>query len=46
MIWVTYEELIGNTWERNMEPCTTLQYENLKRRSDVVIITVERIRIV
>ena len=46
MIWVTYEELIGNTWERNMEPCTTLQYENLKRRNDVVIITVERIRIV
>lgn len=45
MIWVTYEEFIGNEWERRLESCTTMQYENLKRRNNVVIISVERIKI-
>ena len=46
MIWVAYEKLIGNKWELYLEPCTTSQYESLKKRVNVIIISVERIKIV
>ena len=46
MIWVTYEEFNGCNWETRMKSCTTHQYESLKRRSDIVIIKVERVNII
>ena len=46
MIWVTYEEFNGNEWETRLMSCTQSQYENLKRRNDVVIIFVEKIKII
>lgn len=46
MIWVTYEELIGREWNRRITSCTSSEYETLKRRNDIVIISVERIRII
>lgn len=46
MIWVTYEEFTGRDWDRRITSCTTSEYEALKRRNDVIIITVERVKII
>ena len=46
MIWVTYEEFTGRDWDRRLTSCTSSEYEALKRRHDVVIISVERVRII
>ena len=46
MIWVTYEEFNGYDWEMKTTSCTSAQYENLERRNDVIIIRVERVKII
>lgn len=46
MIWVTYEEFNGCTWETYMTSCTMYQYENLKKQSNIVIIKTEKINII
>ena len=46
MIWVTYEEYNGYSWEVRIASCTTSEYEALKRRHDVVIIKTEKINII
>lgn len=46
MLWVTYEEFDGYTWETRIESYTMYQYENLKRQSNIVIIKTEKINII
>lgn len=46
MIWVAYEEFTGRDWDRRLTSCTALEYEALKRRSDVIIISAERVKII
>ena len=46
MIWVTYEVYEYNEWETRMKSCTKSEYERMKNRKDIIIIRVEKVKII
>ena len=46
MIWVTYEIYEYNEWETRMKSCTKSEYERMKNRNDIIIIRVEKVKII
>lgn len=46
MTWVTYEEFNGYDWEIKTTSCTSCQVESLKARGDIIIIRIEKVRII